>query len=530
MRKRTINCSIPATLSFSTEQRSENERFTRGKLRVFYEGETPDHRLFNGTFSKSIIKSLPYTPIVSYYDAEKDDFVGHATEQAIYGIVDPCSEPTFETMDDGNTWAVCDTIYYTERPDKVGEIAKKIEGHSQSLELDPTTVKYVVNYDEKKHFKNIEFTAGHFVGVSVLGKDQKPAFTGSAFFTSNEEIIKSLKLLHDYCENGHQPGGNEMNLSEFVKLSWGEIASKVGEAVDKEYGQEYFNYIVDMYEDSAIFRFYSYLDGSSKLMRIDYSVNDALEVSLGKIREVHMTYEDLEEPSNDDNNDSFTTPVDEPTDEPQGVTNPEQATAQPSTDEGTPASASEPVTNPEDNAASEPVQPTQDNFAENDPETPKEEPASDNSSETDAAANAANDTTADFAAQNVDANTQTTTEVGAVNEQQEKENSSSAPLTDSERAEFEALKRKEKENLLTSYKDYLSEDEYNGFFAAIDSVSYEELETSLLKAYKDFKEKEDAKPSRRVFSLSQLIGNNLNKKNESKESELASYIGDILQR
>ena len=103
MKKRTINCRIPATLSFSNEERDENERFTRGKLRVFYKGETPDHRLFNDTFSESIIKSLPYTPIVSYYDEEKDDFVGHATEQAIYGIVDPCSEVVFETRDDGNT-------------------------------------------------------------------------------------------------------------------------------------------------------------------------------------------------------------------------------------------------------------------------------------------------------------------------------------------------------------------------------------------------------------------------------------------
>ena len=71
MKKRTINCSIPATLSFSKEEQNENERFTRGKLRVFYKGETPDHRLFNDTFSESIIKSLPYTPIVSYYDEKK---------------------------------------------------------------------------------------------------------------------------------------------------------------------------------------------------------------------------------------------------------------------------------------------------------------------------------------------------------------------------------------------------------------------------------------------------------------------------
>ena len=219
MKKKTINFNWPATLSFSADNNNENERFSRGKLKVFYKGETADHRLFSDDFGNEVIKSLPYTPIVSYYDEDKGDFVGHATNQSIYGIVDPCGEISFEEID-GETWAVCDTVYYTERPDKVGEIAKKIEGHSQSLELDPTTVKYVVNYDSKRHFKNIEFTAGKFVGVSVLGKDQKPAFTGSAFF-SESEFAEKMQLLKDYCakQNGQQSGDEEMNLEEFMTLS-----------------------------------------------------------------------------------------------------------------------------------------------------------------------------------------------------------------------------------------------------------------------------------------------------------------------
>ena len=415
-------------------------------------------------------------------------------------------------------------MYYTKRPDKVGEIAKKIEGHSQSLELDPSTVKYVVNYDEKKHFKNIEFTAGHFVGVSVLGRDQQPAFTGSAFFTT-DELIESLKLLHDYCDqNGqNQPGGNEMNLSEFVKLSWGEIVSKVDEAVQKEYGGEYFSYVVDSYDDNVICRFYSYIDGSCKLMRIFYSLDEENNAVLGNIEEVHVTYETVEKPTEEPAAPAFT-------EENTGVTNPEQTTTE--TDEGSETTeviieavpATEMETTTVDNADSEPEQATEEHFAENEPESAVEE-----TSETDAAANAANEETAVFAAQDVDANTQTTMEVGAVNEQKQEENSSSAPLTDSERAEFEALKRAQKEELLNSYKEYLSNDEYDGFFATIDSVSKEELETSLLKAYKDFQERENAKPVTRVFSLSQLIGNNL-KKNESKESELANYIGEILHR
>ena len=96
-----INYSWPAELvDFSKDKIQEN--FSRGKLKVFYKGETADHRYFSDSFAKELVKSLPYTPVVSYYDKDKDDFVGHATEQQIFGIVDPCIEPAFEFDDDGH--------------------------------------------------------------------------------------------------------------------------------------------------------------------------------------------------------------------------------------------------------------------------------------------------------------------------------------------------------------------------------------------------------------------------------------------
>lgn len=227
MKKQVINFSWPAQLSdFAKDTVQEN--FSRGRLKVFYKGETADHRFFSDSFSEELIKSLPYTPIVSYYDEEKEDFVGHATEQQILGIVDPCVEPSFQEDEDGKVWCICDCVFYTERPDRVGDLAKKIEGHKQSLELDPSSVQYKINYDEKKHFKNIEFTAGKFVGVSVLGNDQKPAFTGSTFFACDENFESKMKILREYCEKQNDPqteGGNEMNLQEFMKLSWGEVST-----------------------------------------------------------------------------------------------------------------------------------------------------------------------------------------------------------------------------------------------------------------------------------------------------------------
>jgi hypothetical protein len=102
MKKQAISFSWPATLSFSADSKNDNERFSRGTLEVFYKGETADHRFFSDEFSQELVKSLPYTPIVSHYDEDKDDFVGHATNQEIYGIVDPCKEPVFKEDDNGN--------------------------------------------------------------------------------------------------------------------------------------------------------------------------------------------------------------------------------------------------------------------------------------------------------------------------------------------------------------------------------------------------------------------------------------------
>ena len=140
MKKPAINYSWPVILS-DFSQDSVNENFSRAKLAVFFKGETQDKRYFSDSFAEKVIATLPYTPVVSCYDEEKEDFVGHASEQQIYGIVDPCVAPVFETRDDGKVWCIAEVVLYTERPDKTGEIAQKIVGQPHSLELNPKTVK-----------------------------------------------------------------------------------------------------------------------------------------------------------------------------------------------------------------------------------------------------------------------------------------------------------------------------------------------------------------------------------------------------
>lgn len=479
MKKQAINFSWPADLSdFSVD--AEQGNYSRAKLKVFYKGETEDKRFFSDGFAEELINTLPYTPVVSYYDEEKDDFVGHATEQQIYGIVDPNSDITFETMDDGKTWCVCDVVLYTKRPDLVGKIASKIVGHKQSLELDPSSVKYVVNYDEKKHFKNIEFTAGRFIGVSVLGNDQKPAFADSSFFCYNEDFEEKMQALREYCEskNGQtQNGGETMNLQEFMKLSWGEVSLKVDEAVSHEYASDAWTYIVDMFDDRAIVKFYYYIDGSCKLMGINYSIDENGDVSLGDIHEVRVVYENVEEAPV--SNDYERTDIEQAPTVEEGV----DAGSQNANNDTTEGTESENGTNAfEDTQTNAEETPT-----EGEEQAPVEEPtpAEATPTEEETPNNFVQNQSAD-PAQVSNVEDTPTEKVSANNEQESnsQENSSSASFTQDERAEFEALKREEKISLVNSYKEDLPEEVIADFLSQIDSFEKTALELELLKAYK----------------------------------------------
>lgn len=526
MKKQVINFSWPAQLSnFAKDTVQEN--FSRGRLKVFYKGETADHRFFSDSFSEELVRSLPYTPVVSYYDEEKEDFVGHATEQQILGIVDPCIEPSFEEDDEGKVWCVCDVVLYTERPDKVGDLAKKIVGHKQSLELDPSSVQYKINYDERKHFKNIEFTAGRFVGVSVLGNDQKPAFSGSAFFSCDESFENKMKILREYCEkqNDQPEGGNEMNLQEFMKLSWGEISAKVEQAIAVEYENDAFCYIVDMFEDAAIVRFYYYMEGCERLMKVNYSCDENGNVSLGDVVEVRVTYEEVKttevvekvgvenatEIKEDENKESEVIEEKDEKDEEEFVDESKEEEEEDVTEE--PSEEKEEEDFSKDEEEKEECTEESDDKEEDDKVV-----CAACGDEVDEQEDEEEKSTADAADVSNAEVTLTERVVSDGNEQVSKEtNTSSASFTQSERAEFEALKREKKVNLLNSYKENLSEEEFDKFLGSIDSFDEKDLEIELLKAYKASKTKEPK--AQRAFAFAPIL-----KTNNAQENPIDSFI------
>lgn len=282
--------SLPASF-IEISPNFESQRFTRAKLKVFYVGMTADGRLFTKNFSEGLIKTIAYTPVVSHYNSEKDDFEGHASQQNIYGIVDPLVAPTF-IEEDGVTWAVCDVILYTKRPDETGSIAQKIVGHPQSLELKPETVQYKINRNKYTgKFENIEFISGEFIGVSVLGSDQKPAFTGSGFFDEQE----FEKFEHAYAERG---GDMNLKIPAFVDQSWAEKMQVLSEALNTKFPEDFW-YIADMYDTYCIIWHAKPEDSKLTLLKINYTINETV-VTLSEPVKVRVAYEEIKEPEDDE--------------------------------------------------------------------------------------------------------------------------------------------------------------------------------------------------------------------------------------
>lgn len=497
MKKIKFNTSIPASLyDFSSEP---NEKFSRAKLKMFYIGETPDHRLFTEKFSQELVKTLPYTPIVSQYDVEQGDFKGHAAEQNIYGIVDPLGQVSFEKAEDGKTWLICDVVLYTERTDMVGEIAKKIPGKSHSLEMDPNTVQYTVNYDNKMKIQNIEFIKGELIGASVLGDNQKPAFTGSTFFSQDSDFQHKMEILKDYClskqkeERGIDMEGTILN---FIELSWGEKTKLVFDALEQRYGQ-YHVYPIDWFDSSVVAYIYYDQTDSTILTRIFYSFENEM-VTLGDAEQVRIAYEAINKATEivEEAQETVETAEEMSCGDDEEDKKEEENCETVIEDAECGGEDKEEEEKKEDMAVEETVaeeEKEEDDKKEEDKEDVKEEemslePQTDNSVEDE---------------NSIENSTLLENEEQGANTTSNEETTNTSTFTDSERQEFEALKFEKKVNLLNSYKDSLPEDVITSFETQISDLSYDDLEASLAKEFRrvSLEQNSSKKSSVRTFSV-----------------------------
>lgn len=198
-----------------------NSALSKARLKIFYKGMNRNGSYINEEIAEKLISTLPGTPVVGYYDSDKDDFLGHVSPESnrAYGFVPEEMNFKWEMFLDPDgvyrTYACTDIILWTGRY----PIASKIVGKSHSMELNPDTVEGEwVEHDDEYYF---EFTNAEFFGLCVLGEEYEPCFEGSSFYElhqqeNNASILKDLKEMFSLYKSTidsaeeNPTGGQEM--------------------------------------------------------------------------------------------------------------------------------------------------------------------------------------------------------------------------------------------------------------------------------------------------------------------------------
>lgn len=198
-----------------------NSALSKARLKIFYKGLNRNGSYITDEIAEKMISTLPGTPVVGYFDGDKDDFLGHVDKEAnrAYGFVPENMNFKWEMSLDPDgvyrTYACTDVVLWTGRY----PIASKIVGKCHSMELNPNTIEGEwVEHDDEFCF---EFTNAEFIGLCVLGDEYEPCFEGSSFYelhkdnqlTDIKADLKEMFNLYSQIENSadeNPTGGQEM--------------------------------------------------------------------------------------------------------------------------------------------------------------------------------------------------------------------------------------------------------------------------------------------------------------------------------
>ena len=250
---------------------------SKARCRIFYKYANRNGTYITDEFADKLIASLPYTPVKGIYDQFEQDYADHGASNEygrIYGIVPENPNFAWEKHidEDGveRTYACADVLIFS----ALYEEAAQIVGKAQSMELYRPSIKGDWAYiNGQKMFK---FEDGCFIGLQILGEHIEPCFEGAAFFTLYDELKKIVGKLEQYSLDLEQGGQSEMTKINF-KLSDSQKFDMLWSLVNTQYNEEggwMITYaICDVYDDYALA--YEYETGD--YYRIYYQKDDSTD-------------------------------------------------------------------------------------------------------------------------------------------------------------------------------------------------------------------------------------------------------------
>ena len=270
-----------------------SDTISKGRCRIFYKYANRNGTYITDEFAEKLLSTIPYTPVKGIYDNFDEDYTDHGNKRSlgrIYGIVPENPNLQWEKHldEDGieREYACVDVLIFTALYEEAGEIL----GKAQSMEIYEPSIKgswKIIN--GRRMF---EYTEGSFLGLQVLGEDVEPCFEGAAFFSlysSLKQLVDEIKEYTLKLPEINTGGQSQMFEKLNFKLSDSEKHNAIWNLINPNYNEEggwTIEYaICDIYDDYALA--YNYAEASYE--RIYYTKNDETnEVSIIERKKVFI--------------------------------------------------------------------------------------------------------------------------------------------------------------------------------------------------------------------------------------------------
>ncbi len=302
-----------------------NPLISQCQIKVCYVGDEPNRNrsVITKDVAKQIANSLPGSPIVGYYNEDKEDFEEHNRIIDIsngefkikdttrpYGFVDLNAKVWFQKfLDDGENeheYLMTEGYLWTGQYPECERIIET--GNNQSMELDEKTLNATWSKDDNGKPQFFIINEAIISKLCILGEENEPCFEGSQITdvrfsledSFKEQLFSMMKELKDLLNEGGAKVFNRYAV---------EIGDNLWRAIH--------SYLISTYPDGedSYCSIYGvegiYEEGSQKFVilfnrtemkyyRLDFSINETSGFTPGeKLVEVTKTYVPSKEPQFD---------------------------------------------------------------------------------------------------------------------------------------------------------------------------------------------------------------------------------------
>ena len=275
-----------------------NPLISKCEIKVCYVGEQANRNksIITKAVAIEMAKSLPGSPIVGYWDKEKNDFLTHSKALEVedgelvlkdltkpIGFVDLNAKVWFaKYLDDGQNeheYLVTEGWLWTGRFPEVTRIVTK--GNNQSMELDENNLDAFWSKDGNGNPEFFIINEAIIKGLCVLGEDNEPCFEGAR--------ITAPTIQFSFDEGFKEQLFSMMNeLTKLLSKEEQRVLTQYSVTIGDALWTALYDYaenldgtydIVGVYEDGE--QKFAVLKAEDKYSRIDFAVNEDGTYTIG---------------------------------------------------------------------------------------------------------------------------------------------------------------------------------------------------------------------------------------------------------